>query len=105
MTGGSVRIMGFTGTVVDLHIPPNIGGSPVGEIAAEAFRDCGIASVDIRASVVGIGENAFASNMLTAVTVPHGAIFENGAFGNAEATAAADYDREVIRACACVQRK
>ena len=68
--GSGVVITGYAGRNTDVRIPPQIQGMPVVRIGDEAFAWNQLTSVTIPDSVTAIGEWAFAENQLTSVTIP-----------------------------------
>ena len=58
---GTVEIVKYTGSEIDVIVPDNIGGKTVTSIGNEAFSDCDdIGSVELPDGVTSIGDRAFA---------------------------------------------
>jgi len=68
--GSGVVITGYAGRNTDVRIPPQIQGMPVVRIGDEAFAWNQLTSVTIPDSVTAIGVGAFSENQLTSVTIP-----------------------------------
>ena len=66
---GNITITGYKGTATDVVIPAQINGKPVVAIGEEAFADNDLTSVTIPNSVTSIGERAFYDNQLTSITI------------------------------------
>ena len=81
-SGGSVTIMGYTGTDIDIEIPSNIDGLPVTKIGEEAFKNALVRSVTIPSSVREIDWFAFSGcTCLESITIPSSVLTINyGAF-------------------------
>lgn len=81
-SGGSVTIMGYTGTDIDVEIPSNIDGLPVTKIGEEAFKNALVRSVTIPSSVREIDWFAFSGcTCLESITIPSSVLTINyGAF-------------------------
>jgi len=71
--GKGVEITGYTGSSLEVRIPPQIQKLPVTVIGEDAFREKNIVSVTIPNSVTSIGIYAFAGCWsLTSVTIGNG---------------------------------
>lgn len=70
----TVTITGYTGSDTVLTVPQKLGGSPVTEIAADAFAEqTKLTSVTLPESLAAVGERAFADcTALETVNIPDG---------------------------------
>ena len=66
---GKVTITGYIGSERNLIIPETANGMPIVAIGNEAFRNKGLISITIPASVMDIGTYAFADNQLRIVSI------------------------------------
>jgi len=79
-----VTITGYKGTIKDLVIPDTLYGDKVCFIGDRAFTSKGLTSITLP-DISRIGENAFANNPLTRVTINprnDNILINKGAFGN-----------------------
>ncbi|MDR3304559.1 MAG: leucine-rich repeat protein [Clostridiales Family XIII bacterium] len=78
----------YLGSAADLEIPAAIGGAPVTAIGDMVFRNKGIESVTLPATLTAIGKGAFQENNLTAVDIPDSvAVIGENAFAYNKLTA------------------
>ena len=82
MSGGTVTITGYTGSMIDVEIPSTIDGLSVTRIGEDAFKNALIRSVTIPSSVREIDWFAFSGcTCLESVTIPSSVLTINyGAF-------------------------
>ena len=72
VTGGVATVTGCTSTCpTTLVIPATLGGYSVTSIGDSAFESTGLIAVTIPNSVTSISQYAFASNLLTTVSIPN----------------------------------
>ena len=73
VSGGAATITGYAGSGGSVTIPATLGGVPVSEVGANAFKDkTAVTGVSFPASLVRIGDSAFNGSGLTSVMVPGG---------------------------------
>jgi hypothetical protein len=72
-----IRITGYLGSKSNVNIPPVINNLPVIEIGEKAFYYKKITGIIIPDSVKKIGNEAFAGNNLTSITLGNGVFFDN----------------------------
>jgi hypothetical protein len=71
VSNGEVAITGYTGNAKDITIPGRIDNLPVTAVGDEAFAKNQLTSITIPDGVTSIGEEAFFRNRLTSVSIPN----------------------------------
>jgi hypothetical protein len=85
-TDGNGTITKYEGWDTRIVIPAQIGGMPITGIDDGAFKNMGITSVTLPASIKYIRKGAFADNKITTLTIPDNVLIEYAAFSDNQLT-------------------